>query len=541
MVKFNPSRVTGGTIELVRNPDGSYKSQVTGFNQIASLNLPDLTATTTTSDATTEAAEKAKENLETQTSTAFKMPTVMQRDENNQPDFSGSMTKEAAQTSKLLTETFKEPIEIKSPTDVFYDDFPTEQTTAAKTSTAEINQPELGDTGTAISNILNEAKVTEDDATITLSKARIRGPKDLGTTQTTTTTRAPQGFDPLGVMSPKEQRDQRFTDDAGLPEPSLTDYPDLGPALGITTKTTTSDTVTQEPEKQTLGITVPEADVEAGLPTATRQPTTESKKTFFGSIKRAFNNIPVPSIAAMAFRAVVRPETPTQRHAKSYFNVRDDGRIAGNPATDLFAGFNRVSAFGNLSRAGQNRIDTREKTISKKGYGPGDKFYDDTQKMKDQLNNYNNSKNQSLSDEADQGERDALSDPNKSVDYGVAGGPTRTDIDVADSGAESSGGGGKIVCTMMNKSYGFGSFRNKIWLRHSKNLAPEYQIGYHKIFLPLVKKSKTNKFIKKILEHIAIHRTIDIRKEEKNKIHLLGRIYRKILEPICYLVGRLWR
>jgi hypothetical protein len=540
MAKFDPSRVTGGTIELVRNPDGSYKSQVTGFNQIASLNLPDLTATTTTSEATTTAAEKAQENLQTQTSTAFKMPTVMEGDQDNQQDFSGSMTKEAAQTSKLLTETFNQPIEIKSPTAPLYDDM--EQTTAAQTSTAEINQPELGDTGTAISNILNEAKVKEDDATITLSKARIRGPRDLDRTQTTTT-RTPQGFDPLGVMSPKEQRDQRFTDDAGLREPPAYDYPDLGPALGITTdtKTTAPDAITKEPKKQTLGITVDEADVEADLPTATRQPTTESKKTFFGSIKRAFDNIPIPSIAVTAFRAIARPETPTQKHAKSYFNVRDDGRIAGNPNIDLFAGFNRVSAFGNLSRAGQNRIDTREKTISKKGYGPGDKFYDDTQKMKDQLNNYNRSKNQSLSDEADQGERGALSDPDRSVDYGVTGGPTRTDIDVADSGAESSGGGGKIVCTMMNKSYGFGSFRNKIWLRHSKNLAPEYQIGYHKIFLPLVKKSKTNKFIKKILEHIAIHRTIDIRKEEKNKIHLLGRIYRKILEPICYLVGRLWR
>ena len=49
-------------------------------------------------------------------------------------------------------------------------------------------------------------------------------------------------------------------------------------------------------------------------------------------------------------------------------------------------------------------------------------------------------------------------------------------------GGGSGGGGGKIVCTMMNESYGFGSFRNKIWLRHSKNLAPEYQIGYHKIY-----------------------------------------------------------
>jgi len=106
------------------------------------------------------------------------------------------------------------------------------------------------------------------------------------------------------------------------------------------------------------------------------------------------------------------------------------------------------------------------------------------------------------------------------------------------SSGGGGGGGGKIVCTMMNDSYGFGSFRNKIWLKHSKDMAPEYQIGYHKIFLPLVKLSKTNKVLKKILEHIAIHRTIDIRQESKNKIHLLGRVYRKILEPICYLVGK---
>jgi hypothetical protein len=109
-------------------------------------------------------------------------------------------------------------------------------------------------------------------------------------------------------------------------------------------------------------------------------------------------------------------------------------------------------------------------------------------------------------------------------------------------GEGGSKGGGKIVCTMMNESYGFGSFRNKIWLRQSKNLAPEYQKGYHRIFLPLVKYAKqkgiTNKIIKNILEHIAIHRTIDIRQEERNKIHLIGRIYRKILEPICYWAGR---
>ena len=100
------------------------------------------------------------------------------------------------------------------------------------------------------------------------------------------------------------------------------------------------------------------------------------------------------------------------------------------------------------------------------------------------------------------------------------------------------GGSSKIVCTMMNESYGFGDFRNKIWLRQSKDLAPEYQKGYHILFLPLVKIAKTNKIVKKVLEHIAVHRTIDIRQESRGKTHVLGRLYRKVLEPICYWVGK---
>ena len=35
-----------------------------------------------------------------------------------------------------------------------------------------------------------------------------------------------------------------------------------------------------------------------------------------------------------------------------------------------------------------------------------------------------------------------------------------------------------------------------------------------------------------------VHRTIDIRQEARGKMHLLGRIYRKIFEPICYFVGK---
>ena len=104
---------------------------------------------------------------------------------------------------------------------------------------------------------------------------------------------------------------------------------------------------------------------------------------------------------------------------------------------------------------------------------------------------------------------------------------------------EGQGGkSGKVVCTMMNKFYGFGSFRNKIWMKFHKDLSPEYQKGYHKIFLPLVKIAKKNKIVRKILEHIAVHSTIDMRQSMRGKKHLLGRLYRKIILPICYWAGK---
>ena len=105
-------------------------------------------------------------------------------------------------------------------------------------------------------------------------------------------------------------------------------------------------------------------------------------------------------------------------------------------------------------------------------------------------------------------------------------------------GGNDGGGDRKIVCTMMNESYGFGSFRNKIWMKFHKDLSPEYQRGYHKLFLPLVRIAKKNIIVKKVLEHIAVHSTIDMRQSMRGKTHLLGRVYRKILLPLCYWVGR---
>jgi hypothetical protein len=123
-----------------------------------------------------------------------------------------------------------------------------------------------------------------------------------------------------------------------------------------------------------------------------------------------------------------------------------------------------------------------------------------------------------------------------------------TQIAGVPQGSESTttqSGGGKIVCTAMNHVYGFGSFRNKIWLAQSKDLHPAYQVGYHTLFLPVLMfgyLNNTNPFrrmVRAILEHVARHRTADIWKQRKGKRDKLGRIYRAIIEPICYVVGRL--
>lgn len=107
-------------------------------------------------------------------------------------------------------------------------------------------------------------------------------------------------------------------------------------------------------------------------------------------------------------------------------------------------------------------------------------------------------------------------------------------------------GGGKIICTAMNEHYGFGSFRQKIWLAHSASMpnAKTYEKGYHALFLPIVNFAYRggDSFIRRItratLNHIARHRTADLWKIKHGKRDTLGMIYRAIFEPICYVVGK---
>ena len=495
MATFDPNRVGPGTFELVRDATtGNYSIKEVGFTKISPLNLPDLdtTAATTTATQTKTATDTTGDTLSQQTKMAFNMPD---RGGDNQPMTTGSMLQQARQTSDMLSDTFTRPNmrdvagdKITSPLDI---QSPTERV---------FDRPNMRDVAGEVQQTkpaleLDEPTV-QQTATERVGKARIRGPRDLETQQKTEFTR-PNIRDVTGDATSITQQESatRAAKEADF----------ASGTLGI-------DARRFEGVSQMGALAGDEKDDVKPVKKDALQTISTSLRTTGDSI---LSKIKTPTM--MVLDAITPDPTAVNKHDTSYFTDRGDGRIGGNPATDLYAGMNRVSAFGNLEKAGEKRISRREKTIEKKGYGPGDKFYDDTQNMKDQQSSYK-----------------------ASLDKNVTTKREAARMNQPGGGGDTSGrSGGKIVCTMMNESYGFGSFRNKIWLRHSKNLAPEYQIGYHRIFLPLVKKAKTNKILKKVLEHIAIHRTIDIRQEEKNKIHLLGRVYRTILEPICYWVGKI--
>ena len=107
-------------------------------------------------------------------------------------------------------------------------------------------------------------------------------------------------------------------------------------------------------------------------------------------------------------------------------------------------------------------------------------------------------------------------------------------------------GASKVVCSAMNEDYGFGSYRNAVWIQYSKlkySNSPEYEIGYHKIALPLLAMRHKHWFgrkIYKLMKYAARHRTADLRAEMQNKKRdTIGKALRFVLEPTCFIVGKI--
>jgi len=231
------------------------------------------------------------------------------------------------------------------------------------------------------------------------------------------------------------------------------------------------------------------------------------------ALKKISNLSPIRmagNVLGSVVSSIVPEETNVQQLNKSYFNVNEGSqRIAGNPATDLYAGMNRTSDFGNLERAGAKRIATREKTIATKNVSP--KFKADTERMKEQQKDYQRAKA-----------------AKQKATQGPAGG-----------GGSSGSDSGRVICTDLHRT---GELSTRDWIRDTKFTFKTLSIKHVKGYLlwaePTVKHIQKYPRYRKIWKHIAQHRANDIAwRLNEGKFDLLGRIYAGIGEPVCWALG----
>ena len=238
-----------------------------------------------------------------------------------------------------------------------------------------------------------------------------------------------------------------------------------------------------------------------------------SLKTLAGAVGIALN--PAVGIGKMLLGTV--QDTPMQKHDRQYFNTRGDNtdRIAGNPATDLYAGMNRTSAFGDVGKAGDRRLSTRRETAKRKGYDESSSFVQKTKAMEKQAIEHKKSQTSVM----------------KNVPPSQRGG--------GGGNGGGNGGGGRVICTELHRTK---ELSTKDWVRDihfTFNTLTENHIkGYLTWAVPTVKYMKISPTYRKIWKHIAQHRANDIAwRLNEGKFDLLGRIYAGIGEPLCWLIG----
>jgi hypothetical protein len=519
MVKtFEVDRVGGGTFELVKDAaTGEYSVKKVGFEPIKSLTIPDYTAGTTdaTTDTSKAVTETSKKTTQEQTTEVFK-----QSGRDDTIDYTGQMLKD---NSQMLKDAKSIDPQLQMTRDNLTSSFIGEErpTKTYAEQLADLQRPSmLGDTGGSMDQ-MSGATPYQDDIMrggVGVKAAEKRGPgiftdkKPLGSpfkafdasvksgvisrpeyTSTTPEARAAMTSDAAQLGISKVESTQPTIGSFGTDPTSLVGGKDLE----------------EDPGAQ------PRADIEVE-PTALKKVST-GLKSLSESVGRVISSGPVGQIA----RAIGKPvgeSAGAVAFNKTYFNVRggstDGQRIAGNPATDLYAGMNRTSKFGNLEKAGDKRISTREKTIARKNYGPGDKFYDDTQKMKDQAKDYKSAK--------------------KSA-------PVTGTTKPGTSGGSGGGGGGssRVICTDLYKT---GELSTKDWIRDTKFTFKKLSIKHVKGYLlwaePTVRHIQKYPTYRKIWKHIAQHRANDIAwRLNEGKFDLLGRIYAGIGEPLCWMLG----
>ena len=530
---FNPNRTVGGTFSLVRAADGTYSVKENGFESLGALQLPDLSATAVTPDTpdTPETTDPQPISglLEDQTKQAFELPKP--GDDKTQADRDADLFQRATDLSSNL-ETVSDKQKQESQLGLGRDrinPFRNIDTGVGEFSGTGIKAPDrifrdesnLSGYGAQVDQLgLKDPKLE----TTTFKKSRVRGPKDFKDKQKSEVTRA-------GDPDPDTQ-DPMLVDAQGQSSLGINQVPDAivqgQPALGIRVP----DAIrTGQPA---IAPGVPDAIIQG-------QPSLSAKKTFSESINTALKGFKTPMMALVEGVANIGVSPAQQRLnslnksslAAAGYKTRgelgssiDPGRIAGNPADNVFAGMNAQSARGNIMTASRNRIDTINNSAAKARAKGDAASIAKAERMEAKANKFEKQRNEML---AEQEKKQA--EINKAT---MNQGPPGQD--------DKNAGGKSIVCTAMYQTTGLQDWAKamKIWYIYQKKyLTIQHQEGYHKLFKPFVKGMHKSNIIKAIGAHFAKHRTQHLKHVMFNsKPSLLGKIYNKILEPICYWAGK---
>ena len=224
-------------------------------------------------------------------------------------------------------------------------------------------------------------------------------------------------------------------------------------------------------------------------------------------------------------------ESPQDKFNKGYFNLNpaeSGGRIAGNPANNVFAGMNAVSAFGNVRSGAVSRVDKRNKTSEKLSGAKKENFDAKTKEFQDQVNKYDQ-------DRADKKDAESGNTKTNVTGFGKSG----FGRDTSQGGGDTGQGGGRVICTDLHKT---GELSTIDWIRDTKftfkKLTKTHVKGYLLWAEPTVKHIQKYPRYRKMWKHIAQHRANDIAwRLNEGKFDLLGRIYAGIGEPVCWALG----
>jgi len=504
---WNTNRTGGGTYEFSQDAQGKYVLNSVGFQKFGKLNLPELkaeaTKTTTTKDTKTASA---------QTKEAFG---------NVQPFYYQGGGRDASQYTTEYDMTKDKSLD-------------TDQSMVAGDTFAQARQKMTTDDA-----YLGKPMTTgEGPWTMRSGKAPIDDNKSWEKVAESYTLAGQKDKDELNKVY-KNMDDAHLLPGVSEQDVASVKQPDRFASGQWGPKSSKGMPVT--PSSRQPGLEIANRRVSPQKPTvsetALKQINTASNtlsKTLGGFLKGG-------GIVGGVVRSIAGPPTATQTHAQGYFNVRAGDstgqRIAGNPATDLYAGMNRVSMFGNLEKAGAKRIATREKTIAKyEGKWSEEKmnkFKETTNNMRDQQDSYTRDKHEAVA-------KDAVkkgADPMNPSEMRAAS--IKASNEKGNSG-NGGNGGGRVICTELHST---GEMSTVDWVRDTrftfKTLTKSHVKGYLFWAIPTVRHMKKYPLYRKIWKHIAQHRANDIAwRLGESKFDLLGRIYAGIGEPTCWLIGK---